>query len=150
MKSAMHRPEFIELSDAESRSLVARNHVGRLAYTFHDRVDIQPVGYVYDDGWIFGRTQVGAKLATLAHHPWCAFEVDEVRGLYDWDSAVARGSFDILDPELGSVDRYVRALELLREVNPDMFSVTDPTPQRSILFGVYVQDITGRGAYVAR
>jgi nitroimidazol reductase NimA-like FMN-containing flavoprotein (pyridoxamine 5'-phosphate oxidase superfamily) len=139
-------PVFTELSDDEARQLLASHHVGRLAFSLHDRVDIQPVGYVYDDGWILGRTGAGTKLSTLLHHPWCAFEVDEIRSMYDWESVVVRGSFYILDPELGSSDRYDRALEVLGKVNPAMFTEEDPTPERGVVFGIYAQEMTGRSA----
>ena len=139
-------PLFTQLSDEQAQLLLARNHVGRLAFSLHDRTDIQPVNYVYDDGWIVGRTQVGSKLVTLAHHPWCAFEVDEVRAIFDWDSVVAHGSFSILDPEHGSPDRYQRALSKLRELIPAALSAADPVPNRMILFGVHVSEITGRSA----
>ncbi len=139
-------PNFAEMSAEAARALLAGSHMGRLAFSFHDRVDIQPINYVFEDGWIIARTQVGGKLSTLAHHPWCAFEVDAVRGLFDWDSVVARGSFHILDPELGSADRYESALAALRRLIPDTFSAADPTPQRSIIVGVYVEEITGRTA----
>jgi len=144
--SAADSPRFSELSDEQARRLVARNHVGRLAFSLHDRTDIQPVNYVYDDGWIFGRTQIGSKLVTLSHHPFCAFEVDEVRDIFDWDSVVMRGSFSILDPELSSPDRYERALAKLRELIPAALSPSDPVPDRMILFGVYVDEINGRSA----
>ena len=139
-------PVFRALSDAESRALLARHHVGRVAYSLHDHVDIEPVHYVYDGGWIFGRTSVGAKLATLAHRPWCAFEVDEVRGLFDWTSAVAKGSFHLLDPERGSSDTYGRALELLSDLVPETFAPGDPAPHRSVLFGIFIQELQGRCA----
>ena len=96
----MNGPTFSSLTEDASRALLARKHIGRLAYSLHDHVDIQPVNYVYSDGWIYGRTQVGSKLVTLAHHPWCAFEVDESHGLFSWESAVARGSFHLLDPRV--------------------------------------------------
>ena len=144
--SAASHPHFRELSDEQARLLLARNHVGRLAFALHDRVDIQPVNYVYDDGWIVGRTQIGSKLVMLAHHPWCAFEVDEVRGIFDWDSAVIRGSFSILDPELNSPDRYERALARLRELIPAALTSSDPVPDRAILFGLHIAELTGRSA----
>ena len=141
-----HHPRFIELSRNESLRLLSRNHHGRMAYSLHDRVDIEPLHYFYHDGWIYGRTGIGSKLLTLAHHPWCAFEVDEVRGLFDWDSVVVHGSFSILDPELGSRDRYERALSGLRSLIPATFDPADPVPERSILFGVNTSKIAGRSA----
>ena len=41
---------FRELTAAETDALLERNHVGRIAYSFHDRVDIEPIHYVYADG----------------------------------------------------------------------------------------------------
>jgi uncharacterized protein len=139
-------PRFSELTTEEARALLTRHHVGRLAFTLHDRVDIEPINYASDGEWIFGRTSMGSKLTTLLHHPFCAFETDEVRDLFDWSSVVVKGTFYLLDPEAGSTDTYRRALRLLREVVPGAFSTEDPVPQRDILFGIYVHDISGRGA----
>ena len=49
-------PTFRTLEADESRTLLARHRVGRIAYALHDRVDIEPVHYVYDGDWLFGRT----------------------------------------------------------------------------------------------
>ena len=141
-----HLPRFHELSAHDSLRLLDRNRVGRMAFSLHDRVDIEPLHYVYRDGWIYGRTGIGSKLVMLAHHPWCAFEVDEVRGIFDWDSVVVKGSFSILDPELGSRDHYERALAGLRALIPATFDPADPVPERAILFGINASEITGRSA----
>jgi nitroimidazol reductase NimA-like FMN-containing flavoprotein (pyridoxamine 5'-phosphate oxidase superfamily) len=142
----INMPAFVTLSETEARAVLARHNVGRLAYTFHDHVDIEPVHYTVEGNWIYGRTSIGTKLAKLAHHPWCAFEVDDVRGLFDWESAVARGAFHLLDPETGSPDTYQRALTLLRELVPGTLSALDPVPHRNILFGIHIDEITGRAA----
>jgi nitroimidazol reductase NimA-like FMN-containing flavoprotein (pyridoxamine 5'-phosphate oxidase superfamily) len=139
-------PTIRALDDEQSRALLARHHVGRIAFAFHDQVDIEPVLYVADGAWIFGRTSIGTKLSSLAHHPWCAFEIDEVHGLFDWSSVVVKGSFHILDSESGSPDTYERALKLLRELIPQTFLPGDPAPHRTILFGIYSQEISGRSA----
>ena len=138
--------QFTELDEATSRAFLARNHVGRLAFSMHNQIDIQPIHYVYDDQWLVGRTQVGSKLSVLAHHPWCAFEVDEVRGLFEWDSVVVHGGFSLLDPETGSVDRYNRALNKLRAFIPGSLSFDDPAPHRLVLFAVHIDSISGRSA----
>ena len=126
--------------------MLASHHVGRLAYSLHDRLDIEPLHYAYDGQWIYGRTSMGSKLATLAHRPWCAFEVDEVRDVFDWSSVVVKGSFHILDPEAGSPDRYGRALELVTRLVPETFTPGDPVPHRSVIFGVFINEMSGRTA----
>lgn len=134
------------LTEQESRAFLATQHVGRIAYALHDRVDIAPLHYAFDGQWIFARTSMGAKLATLAHHPWCAFEADEVRAPFRWTSVVARGSVHLLDPETGSPDTYGRALDAMREIVPETFSESDPAPHRTILLGIFIQELEGREA----
>ena len=139
-------PHFRELTAEESHALLRRQHVGRIAFTLHDRVDIEPISYVADGEWLFGRTSVGTKLATLLHHPWCAFETDEVRDMFDWESVVVKGTFYILDPEEGSPDTYRRAQKLVEKLVPGTFSAQDPAPHRDILFGIFMHEIYGRAA----
>jgi len=143
-------PIFRELSNSECRTLLGRHSVGRIAFSFHDRVDIQPIHYAVSGDWLYGRTSRGSKYLTLAHNPWCAFEVDEVRGLFDWDSVVVKGRLELLDPELGSEDAYENGLELMRELVPGTFSVVDPVPDRLILFRIHLSEISGRSARPAR
>ena len=87
------KPVIRALKSDEAQALLARNSVGRIAFSHRDRVDIEPIHYVYAAPWIYGRTSQGAKLLTLAHNQWCAFETDEVHGMFDWESVVVKGPF---------------------------------------------------------
>ncbi len=130
------------------RELLERNRVGRIAFSFHDRVDIEPIHYAYGGDWLYCRTSAGAKLATLAHRPWVAFEVDEVHGLFDWRSVVAHGACYVLDPG-GSPreqEAYRHGLALLRRLVPGALTEEDPVSFRSTLFRVHVDEATGREA----
>jgi uncharacterized protein len=139
-------PVVRELDRAEMEDILSRNHIGRVAYSYHDRVSIVPVHYVYSNGWIYGRTSPGGKLDSIKHNWWVAFEVDEVDTLFDWRSVVVHGGFFPVDPERATVEReaWTTALGLVRTLVPDAFKETDPTPGRSILFRIAVQELTGR------
>ncbi|MDQ6886204.1 MAG: pyridoxamine 5'-phosphate oxidase family protein [Gemmatimonadota bacterium] len=141
-------PKFRELDDRESRELLARNHVGRMAYALHDRVDILPIHYVCDDNWIYARTSPSHKLAVLQHNKWVAFEVDEVEGLFNWRSVVVRGGLYLLGDDTPVADPAARerALELLRSLLPETLEANDPVAFRTILFRVAVQELSGRAA----
>jgi len=143
-------PAFRDLTPAESRALLGRHNVGRIAYSFHDRVDVQPIHYVVSGDWLYGRTSRGEKFMTLAHNPWCAFEVDEVRDLFDWDSVVVKGRLELLDPQVASLDAYEEGLKLMSALVPGAFTEVDPVPHRLILFRVHLSEITGRSARPAR
>ncbi len=137
------KPVVRALRADESRALLARNHVGRIAFSLHDRVDVEPIHYVFSDPWIFGRTSQGAKLLSLAHNQWCAFETDEVHGLFDWSSVVVKGQFTPRGSPYARWD-YDRALAALRRLLPRTLTDEDPTPHRDIIFGIHASEISGR------
>ncbi len=143
-----HKATFRELTSDEMRALLARNHVGRIAFSFHDRVDIRPIHYAYDDNWLYGRTSPGDKLVTLQHNQWVAFEVDEVRGPFDWESVVAHGSFYHVANEGTPQHRELKAeaLERIRKFAPDTFRKSDPVPFRTEVFAIAIDSLSGRAA----
>ncbi|MCE2902220.1 MAG: pyridoxamine 5'-phosphate oxidase family protein [Gemmatimonas sp.] len=141
-------PVFRALDPAECEALLVSQHVGRLAFTFRDRVDIEPIHYVYRHGCIIGRTQLGTKVNVLAHHPWVAFEVDHVEGLFTWRSVVVHGRMEFPDPDGAPTDRerFARGVEAFRTLVPGAFTKQDPTPDRDLVFMLPVADMRGRGA----
>jgi nitroimidazol reductase NimA-like FMN-containing flavoprotein (pyridoxamine 5'-phosphate oxidase superfamily) len=145
-KLSVKAPVFRNLSNEESESVLLCNHVGRLAFSFHDVVDIRPIHYVFDDRWLFGRTSPGDKLITLQHHQWVAFEVDEVSGPFDWKSVVAHGTFRHLEPGGTQSDTalFERGIRAVKTLNPDALTDADRTPFRTELFGISLDSVTGR------
>ena len=139
---------FSSLSEDESRELLRRNHVGRLCFVRNGQPDITPVHYVADGPWIFVRSAPGAKMDAVAHHPYVAFEVDEISGALDWQSVVARGTIYHLPGDGTPIERreLERASRALRSLVPEAFTESDPTPQRQIVYGIHVDEMTGRMA----
>jgi uncharacterized protein len=139
-------PVFRDLSKAGSEALLKRNSVGRVAFSFHDSVDIRPIHYVYADGWLFGRTSAGDKLVTLRHNQWVAFEVDEIEGPLDWQSVVIRGSFYRIQNEGNAHDvrLYAMALAAVRTLVPEALTDRDPLAFRTEVFGISIDSISGR------
>jgi nitroimidazol reductase NimA-like FMN-containing flavoprotein (pyridoxamine 5'-phosphate oxidase superfamily) len=142
--TASGQPVARELSADEANALLARNTIGRIAFCWENRVDIEPIHYVYDAPWIFGRTRVGAKLLALAHNQWCAFETDEAAGRFDWASVVVKGPFVALNSALGESEKYDRAVAALRKIHPEIFTENDPTPDRTVVFGIFADEISAR------
>lgn len=142
------RVKVREMTREECDTLLGEERVGRIAYSHNNRVDIAPIHYVYRDGWIYGRSAFGKKLAILRHAPWVAFEIDRVADLFDWQSVVVHGSFQVLDPERSARERgaTVDAVELLRELLPDALTPDDPTPERNMVFRIHADEVTGRAA----
>jgi nitroimidazol reductase NimA-like FMN-containing flavoprotein (pyridoxamine 5'-phosphate oxidase superfamily) len=143
-----HQVVFRELSRDEIEGMLLRNKVGRIAFSFHDRVDIQPIHYKYENGWLYGRTSEGDKTSTLTHNQWVAFEVDEISDLFDWRSLVIHGSFWILHPR-GSPraeELWAKGAELVSSIVPGALTEQDPVAFRQTLFRIAVGDVRGREA----
>lgn len=139
-------PRMVTLSHAQCTQLLGRNHVGRLAYTFRDAVDIVPLHYAYADGWIYARTSPGQKLAKLRHHRWVAFEVDEIYGMFDWTSIVVHGALYLLDPHSVVTETWENAVTILQRKFPDAFTDRDAVPFRTVVFRIHVDAVSGRRA----
>ena len=82
------------------------------------------------------------------HRPFVAFEVDEAEGPYDWRSVVVRGTVYVLLPRGTAAERkdYAKATRLIKEQQPLAFGPRDPTPYRSVVFRIEVNEMTGRQA----
>lgn len=142
------RPHFSMLTHDECERMLLEHRIARLAYSHKDRVDIEPIHFVYDAGWIYVRTQPGTKLSTIVHNPWVAFEIDESHALFDWRSVVVHGRLELLDdgPHDKARARHATAVAALRTLVPAAFTPDDPTPDRTIIGAIYVDTVQGRRA----
>ena len=140
--------QFFDLDEDECRALLGRQRVGRLAFVSGGRVDIQPVGYVLHGDWLFMRSAYGTKLAAIERHPYVALETDEIRGPFDGASVVARGTIYELSDAGDAAGRttFATALRALRTVMPETLGPDDPVPDRTIVYGLRIDAMTGRRA----
>ena len=130
----------------QSEEILARNNVGRLAFSFRGRVNVVPVHFVYEKGWVYGRTAPGGKLLQILRNRRVAFEVDEHAALFDWRSVVVHGTFYIIEHNEENAAVYDHAVDLLRDLLPATLTNSDPVPFRSHLFRINAAEITGRAA----
>lgn len=144
------RPQFRTLDRDECEAIIARNHVGRIAYARSNSIGIFPVYYAYSEGWVYGRMRRSRKQSMLGWHGWwpVAFQVDEVEDLFHWRTVLVHGGFYALPAEgaPSELDARRKAIELLRRVIPETFRSEDPMPSRSGVFQIAVQEITGSEA----
>lgn len=132
----------------ECEEILARNNVGRIAFALQDRVSVVPVHYVYDNGWIYGRTAAGGKLRELLRNRRIAFEVDEHSQLFEWRSVVVRGPLYLIEPGTLPSDQrtYAKAVSLIRLLLPTALTESDPVPFRDQLFRIRAVEISGRSS----
>lgn len=141
-------PNIRALTGAECEALLDRHSVGRIAYAMGRHVDIVPIHYVRDGSWLYGRTSPGGKVDAWQHSHWIAFEVDEVRDMFDWASVVVHGGLYILSPAGPDTDDELveHATRVLRRLIPDTAKTGDPVPWRSVIFRIHLDEVQGRTA----
>jgi len=131
-------------------AFLKRQRLGRLAFSFRDRVDIRPIGYVYREGWLFGRTALGGKVDSMLHNRWVAFQVDQMEDLWNWTSVVVHGAFHLLSDGVTGEPARLReqAMEAIREEFPGALTGADPARERDQIFGIAVQEVSGLEAFL--
>ena len=144
----MKTPTTRILDRNEMETLLRRHNVGRIAFTDGRRVDIQPINYVYHDGALYGRATEGTRMRALAGRPWIAFQIDEIRSAFEWESVVVKGTVYVVEPgEAPSLrEPYEKALQVIRSVLPEALTPDDPVPARTILLRVHIDEMVGRAS----
>lgn len=143
--SAPQPQAFRPLDRAGADAILARNRVGRIAYTRRGRLDVEPVLYAWADGWLWARTTYGCGWAAIAgesHGTPITFEVDEVDAGFRWRSVVVRGTLHPVEHPADGGDPavWVHAMELIRELDP---AIAAPA-LRSSLVRIAVEAVAAR------
>jgi nitroimidazol reductase NimA-like FMN-containing flavoprotein (pyridoxamine 5'-phosphate oxidase superfamily) len=148
------RVQVTPMDRPAAEALLQRHHVGRLAFSFHDRVTIRLVNYAFADGWIYARMAESDGVATVRHNEWVALEAGEVHGIYDWCTVTVNGSVHFLNdggapPPSSSADRhaYDEAVRQIQRVVPAVFTADDPVPTRAHLYRIHVDGIMALEAH---
>jgi hypothetical protein len=80
--------------EAQIEDVLRTATIGRIGCRDGDSVYVVPISFVRDDGCAYGHSAEGRKLTLMLAAPEVCFEVEDVHGLSDWRSVVARGRFE--------------------------------------------------------
>lgn len=149
--TVVRAPRIRELSQRQMEFILARNHVGRVAFLRGGRVELQPVHYVFTNSVIYGRIGFGVKYRTWVDGADVVFEVDEPDALCDWRSVIVRGVVALVASRgnFEVVAEHDHAVAALRGFSGSTFTDRDPTPHRTAIFRITPTHYSGREA-VAR
>jgi nitroimidazol reductase NimA-like FMN-containing flavoprotein (pyridoxamine 5'-phosphate oxidase superfamily) len=128
--------------------MLAEHRVGRLAYRFRDRVDIEPIGFVFDGESLIFRTVPGSRLEMLRHGASVALEMDELRDSSDWQSVVVHGKVSVIHNAGTDTERavYRDAVAVLERAIPGTAAALREAPDRGVVMRLRIDRVGGRAA----
>ena len=132
-----------QLSENETRELLASGRVGRLGCIADGSPYVVPVSYILRDDRIYIHSPEGRKIEALRANPRACLQVDEIRDQYEWRSAIAFGDYH----EIHDLDERELALNDLLERFPHLTPVESMTLQAGsspvIVFFIQIKHATG-------
>ena len=100
-----------ELNESECREVLSRITLGRLGCSLNDQPYIVPVGFAYEEDFIYVFATLGKKIEWMRTNPKTCLQVDEAKGQSDWVSVIANGEYQELpEPKFAAERAHARSL----------------------------------------
>ncbi len=100
-----------ELNETECREFLSRTSMARLGCSLNDQPYIIPVGFAYEDDFIYVFATLGKKIEWMRTNPKVCVQVDESKGQSDWVSVIANGEYQELpEPKFAKERAHARSL----------------------------------------
>ncbi len=137
------------LPEEECRALLKENVFGHLGCHSGKEVYVLPISYVYEDGYIYGHSRAGKKVAMMRKKPQVCLQVEDVQDHFHWKSVIAWGKYEELkgDEAAAAMRRLMNEFSR-RDDGPRMSSlVTNLAAEldHAIVYRIKLSRITGRG-----
>jgi len=84
------------MTEAASRELLTRAHLGRLACAHEGQPYVTPMSVTYDANWLYGFSTLGQKITWMRANAHVCVEVDEVVSRQDWATVIVMGQYQEL------------------------------------------------------
>lgn len=131
------------MSNEAARALLGKCRLGRLGCVDGGGPYVVPVNYVFHDDSIYVHSLPGRKIKALRENPRACLQVDEIKDMYQWRSAIAFGRFEEVTDEgerKWVVRRFLTSFPNLTPVE----SVPVHDGQSSvIIFRIRVEEVSG-------
>lgn len=141
-----HHEEIKDLSESESKALLARNQFGHLACHVKDDIFLVPISYLYEDGYIYSHSLNGKKIQMMRKNPRVCVQVEEVKDFFHWKSVVAWGTFEELNPQQAAVAmrNIVKKFSAGEMRRSELEIYFESQLEAAVMYRIKIDRITGR------
>lgn len=142
-----------ELTDVQTRNVLASQVLGRLACTDGKQPYIVPLTYAYNGEYIYGQSRQGMKLDILRKNPNVCFEVDMMTDMANWQCVLVFGKFEELKSTAAAKAReflFDRVFSLMTSSTVHAHEhgvsaeVDDSNRVKPVMYRIKIKKITGR------
>jgi nitroimidazol reductase NimA-like FMN-containing flavoprotein (pyridoxamine 5'-phosphate oxidase superfamily) len=140
-----------ELTAAEIEQVLRAEVFGHLGCIADGWPYVVPINYAYEGGSIYANSSEGMKLHAMRENPLVCFEVEQIRGLANWRTVIAKGRFEELlhDERERAIDVLSMRLARIETSASTRLVQQDDVYRkeafhRPVLFGIRVQALSGR------
>ena len=137
-----------KLTDRESRAVLARTHLARLACALNHQPYIVPIHVDFHDSYLYGFATLGQKIEWMRKNPLVCVEVDELTTDHQWSTVVISGRYEELpDSPQYEYERSVAEHLFQRHAvwwEPASVPLAGQRPRPLVLFRILIVQMTGR------
>lgn len=108
---------FKDLNSKQIEKVISENFIGRLGCHADDETYVVPISYAYDGKYIYFRSFEGLKISMMRKNPKVCFQIDTIKDMANWESAIVWGTFEELTNE---EDRNMGLERLMSRTLPEI------------------------------
>lgn len=141
-----------KLTSEQCEQILSSEVVGRIGCYADREINIVPITYVFDKGFIYAQSKEGNKIDMMRKNPKVCFQVDRIDNMANWRSVIGWGVYE----ELKTREEQEAALRILRErlsplttsdsVRPSQFANPHEVrrERRPVLYRIALEKLSGR------
>jgi nitroimidazol reductase NimA-like FMN-containing flavoprotein (pyridoxamine 5'-phosphate oxidase superfamily) len=131
------------LNDRETWAVIDAGRLGHLGCIDHDEPYVVPINYLVEDGHIYSHSLPGRKISALRAHPRACLQVDEIQNDFQWQSAIAFGSYEEVKDDLRRTTVLSQLLERFPVLTPVESHLASAGNREVVVFCLRIDKVTG-------
>ncbi|WKK76998.2 pyridoxamine 5'-phosphate oxidase family protein [Marivirga salinae] len=89
-----------ELTDKQINDVLESQFMGRIGCQAKGKPYIVPIGYAFEDPYIFARSKEGLKIEIMRENNEVCFQVDIIENMVNWRSVILWGTYEEISDEV--------------------------------------------------
>lgn len=138
--------DFLEKTDV--LETLERGNLGHLGCFWANEVYVVPITYVFENPYIYSHSKDGKKISMMRQNPHVCIEVEEIRDMFSWRSAIAWGEYEELRGDEATTGMRMLIKKITHEIANGKSSPLemdfDALFEEAVIYRIRVNKLSGR------